>query len=110
VPSFPLSCLAYLSVAVPGSTLGLLWPLMRLSWNQPLGLLGLLLIVGVSASVAASVLAGRLMSWVRTGPIVAGGAAAIALALAGELPPRRSGCSPAAWWCSGSGSVRSTRP
>jgi fucose permease len=84
VPSFPLSCLAYLSVAVPGSTLGLLWPLMRLSWNQPLGLLGLLLIVGVSASVAASVLAGRLMSWVRTGPIVAGGAAAIALALAGE--------------------------
>ena len=25
MPSFPLSCLAYLSVAVPGSTLGLLW-------------------------------------------------------------------------------------
>jgi fucose permease len=84
VPSFPLSCLAYLSVAVPGSTLGLLWPLMRLSWHQPLGLLGLLLIIGVSASVAASVLTGRLLSRVRTGPIVAGGVAAIALALAGE--------------------------
>ena len=84
MPSFPLSCLAYLSVAVPGSTLGLLWPLMRLSWHQPLGLLGLLLIIGVSASVAASVLTGRVLSRVRTGPIVAGGVAAIALALAGE--------------------------
>jgi fucose permease len=84
VPSFRLSCLAYLSVAVPGSTLGLLWPLMRLSWHQPLGLLGLLLIIGVSATAAASVLTGRLMSRVRTGPIVAAGAAAIALALAGE--------------------------
>jgi fucose permease len=84
VPSFPLSCLAYLSVAVPGSTLGLLWPLMRLSWHQPLGLLGLLLIIGVSASVAASVLTGRLLPRVCTGPIVAGGVAGIALALAGE--------------------------
>jgi fucose permease len=84
VPSFPLSCLAYLSVAVPGSTLGLLWPLMRLSWHQPLGLLGALLIIGVSATAAASVLTGRLMSRVRTGPIVAAGAAAIALALAAE--------------------------
>jgi MFS family permease len=84
VPSFRLSCLAYLSVAVPGSTLGLLWPLMRLSWHQPLGLLGALLIIGVSASVLASVLTGRLMPRVRTGPIVAAGAAAIALALAGE--------------------------
>jgi MFS family permease len=79
-----LSCLAYLSVAVPGSTLGLLWPLMRLSWHQPLGLLGALLIIGVSASVLASVLTGRLMPRIRTGPIVAAGAAAIALALAGE--------------------------
>ena len=84
MPSFRLSCLAYLSVAVPGSTLGLLWPLMRLSWHQPLGLLGALLIIGVSATAAASVLTGRLMSRSRTGPIVAAGAAAIALALAGE--------------------------
>ncbi len=84
MPSFPLSCLTYLSVAVPGSSLGLLWPLMRLSWHQPLGLLGLLLIIGVSGSVLASVVTGRLMSRVPTGPIVAGGAAAIALALAGE--------------------------
>ena len=84
MPSFRLSCLAYLSVAVPGSTLGLLWPLMRLSWHQPLGLLGLLLIIGVSASAAASVLTGRLMSRVPTGPIVAASAAAIALALAAE--------------------------
>ena len=38
--SFVLSCLAYLSVAIPSSTLGLLWPSMRLSWHQPLSALG----------------------------------------------------------------------
>jgi fucose permease len=84
VPSFPLSCLAYLTVAVPGSTLGLLWPSIRLSWHQPLGLLGVLLIAGVSASVLASLLTGRLLPRARTGPVVAVGALAIAAALAAE--------------------------
>jgi fucose permease len=71
-------------VAVPGSTLGLLWPLMRLSWHQPLGLLGVLLIGGVSASVLASLLTGRLLPRVGPGPVVAAGSAAVAVALAGE--------------------------
>jgi fucose permease len=84
VPSFPLSCLAYLSVAVPGSTLGLLWPSMRLSWHQPLGMLGVLLIIGVSASVLASVLTGRLLPRARTGPVVAAGTLLISAALAAE--------------------------
>ena len=34
-----LACLAYLSVAVPGSSLGLLWPSMRLSFGAPTGVL-----------------------------------------------------------------------
>ena len=83
-PVFALSCLAYLSVAAPASALGLLWPLMRLTWHQPLGLLGVLMIGGVATSVLASVLTGRLLPRIRTGPLVAAGSAAIALALAGE--------------------------
>jgi hypothetical protein len=71
-------------LAVPGSTLGLLWPLMRLSWHQPLGLLGVLLIGGVSASVLASLLTGRLLPRVGPGPVVAAGSAAIAVALTGQ--------------------------
>jgi fucose permease len=84
VPSFPLSCLTYFSVAVPGATLGLLWPLIRLSWQLPLGLLGVLLIGGVLASVLASLLTGRLLSRIGPGPVLAAGCAAAAVALAGE--------------------------
>ena len=31
MPALLLACVAYLSVALPGSTLGLLWPSIRLS-------------------------------------------------------------------------------
>jgi fucose permease len=82
--SFTLSCVAYLSVAVPGSALGLLWPSIRLSWHQPLGALGLLLMAGVSASVLASLMTGRLLSRLGAGPVVAAGALLPAAALAVE--------------------------
>jgi fucose permease len=49
-----LACLAYLSVALPGSTLGLLWPSIRLSLGQPVGALGILLVSGITASAIAS--------------------------------------------------------
>jgi fucose permease len=82
--SFALACLAYLSVAVPSSALGLLWPSMRLSWHEPLSALGVLLIVGVTASVLASLGAGRLLSRLGAGPMVAAGSVAPAAALAVE--------------------------
>lgn len=37
MPAFLLSCLTYLGVALPGSTLGLLWPSMRMSSHAPVG-------------------------------------------------------------------------
>jgi MFS family permease len=82
VPPFLLVCLAYLSVALPSSTLGLLWPSMRLSFGEPVGALGILLIFGITASVIASVATGRLP--VRTGPLVAAGIMLTAVALAVE--------------------------
>lgn len=82
MPALLLACLAYLSVALPGSTLGLLWPSMRLSFGVPVGALGILLVFGITASVISSAAAGRVS--VRTGPLVAAGTMLVAVALAVE--------------------------
>ena len=82
MPAVLLACLAYLGVALPGSTLGLLWPSMRLSLGQPVGALGILLVPGITASAIASALAGRLR--VSVGLLVAAAALFIALALGAE--------------------------
>ena len=70
VPPFLLACLAYLTVALPGSTLGLVWPSMRLSFHEPLGALGVLLAFGVTASVVSSAATGRILSRVGVGPLL----------------------------------------
>ncbi len=84
MPALRLACLAYLSVALPGSTLGLLWPSMRLSFGEPVGALGFLLAFGITASVIASAATGRILSRVRVGPLLALGIMLSALALAVE--------------------------
>ena len=82
MPALLLACMAYLSVALPASTLGLLWPSMRLSFGQPVGALGILLVFGITASVISSVATGRVR--VRTGLVVAAGTMLIAVALTVE--------------------------
>jgi len=82
VPAFLLACLAYLSVAMPSSAFGLLWPSMRLSFGAPVGALGIVLAPGIGASVIASAVTGRVR--MRTGPLVAAATLLIALALAAE--------------------------
>ena len=82
MPALLLACLAYLSVALPGSTLGLLWPSMRLSFGEPVGALGILLVFGITASVISSAATGRVR--VRTGSLVASGTMLVAVALAVE--------------------------
>ena len=82
MPALLLACVAYLSVALPGSTLGLLWPSIRLSLGQPVGALGILLVPGVVASVVSSAVTGRLR--LSAGPLVAASTLLIALALAAE--------------------------
>ena len=81
---FLLACLAYLTVALPGSTLGLLWPSMRLSFHEPVGALGILLAFGVTASVISSAATGRLLSRAGVGPLLALGTVLTAVALAVE--------------------------
>jgi fucose permease len=84
VSAFVLSCLTYLGVALPGSTLGMLWPSMRISLHEPIGALGIVLACGVAASAASSVATGRLLSRVQAGPLLACGTALVAGALAME--------------------------
>lgn len=87
MPAFRLSCLAYLGVGLPGSSLGLLWPSMRLSFHQPVGALGLALVFGTTASVLSSAAlasgpGGRLLARLGPGLLVAAGTLLVALALA----------------------------
>lgn len=82
MPALLLAGLAYLSVALPSSVFGLLWPSMRLSFGAPVGALGIVLVPGIIASVIASAVTGRVR--VRTGTLVAAATLLVALALAAE--------------------------
>jgi fucose permease len=91
VSVFLLSCLTYLGVALPGSTLGMLWPSMRLSIHEPVGALGIVLVVGVAASAVSSALTGRILSRFPVGSLLAAGTALVGTALAAEA------AAPALW-------------
>jgi fucose permease len=84
VPAFRLACLAYLSVALPSSTLGLLWPSIRVSFHQPVAALGILLAFGITATVIASTITGRLLPRLSAGWLIALGTALTAVALEAE--------------------------
>ncbi len=84
MPPCLLSCITYLGVALPGSTLGMLWPSMRVSFHEPVSALGIVLVAGVAASAVSSTLTGRLLARVPAGPLLAAGSALVAGALAME--------------------------
>ncbi len=84
MPPFVLACLAYLSIALPSSTLGLLWPSMRVSFHQSVGALGVLLVFGVTASVLSSAATGRVLPRLGAGRVLASGTFLSGVALAIE--------------------------
>jgi fucose permease len=84
VLSFRRACLAYLGVALPGSTLGLLWPSMRVTLHQPVSALGIVIASSVAAEVVSSALTGRLLTRVRAGLVLAAATGLSAVALAAE--------------------------
>jgi fucose permease len=81
---FRLACLSYVSLALPGSTLGLLWPPMSRSTHEPLAALGIFIVFGTAASVLAGLATGPLLGRLGVGPVLAGGAALVATALGAE--------------------------
>lgn len=84
MPAFRLACVAYFSVALPSSTLGLLWPSIRVSFQLPVAALGILLAFGITATVIASTITGRLLPRLSAASLVATGTALTAAALAAE--------------------------
>jgi MFS family permease len=90
VLSFRLACLTYLFVAVPGTTLGVLWPSARLDLHEPVGALGVVLVAGTAASVISSVVTGHCVTrlpvslFVAVGTMLTAAASAVE-ALAGSL-------------------------
>lgn len=83
-----LACLLFFAAAMPSSTLGLLWPSIRISIDEPIEALGVLLALGTAASVVASAATGRLLSRLATGWVLAAGGMLVALALVIEAGAR----------------------
>ena len=86
-----LAYLAFFSIALPDSMLGVAWPSMRLSFDQPLSAAGLVPPVGVAAAVVSTIAAPYLAARWGVGRLLAPGTALSAAALAGSaLTPT--------WW------------
>ena len=83
--------LAFFSIALPDSMLGVAWPSMRLAFGQPLSAAGLVPPVGVAAAVVSTIAAPYLAARWGVGRLLAAGTALSAAALAGSaLTPT--------WW------------
>lgn len=83
MPLVVLACLAYVSMALPDSVLGVAWPSMSAGFHQPLGALGLLLAFGIAASVLSSTMTGRILSRTHIGWLLSGSTVLSAVALFG---------------------------
>jgi fucose permease len=91
-----VACLVFFCLALPSSTLGLLWPSIRVDYHEPVAALGVLLVFGVSASVVASVGVGRLLArWSSSGAVLVVGTGLTAVGLEIEA------CTPALWMFGG---------
>jgi fucose permease len=81
-----LAYLAFVSLALPPSMLGVVWPSMRLSFGQPLSAVGLIPPVGVVAGLISTSLAPYLVKRIGVGRILAigtfGSVAALAMSAA----------------------------
>jgi fucose permease len=83
MPVVVLACLAYVSMALPDSVLGIAWPAMSTSFHQPLAALGLLLPFGIGAAVLSSTMTGRILDRTRIGWLLSGSTVLSAVALFG---------------------------
>ena len=76
-----LAYLAFFSIALPDSTLGVIWPSMRLSFDQPTSAAGLVPPVGVAAGLISTSLSGYLVVRLGVGRLLAAGTLLSAAAL-----------------------------
>jgi fucose permease len=73
--------LAFFSIALPDSMLGVAWPSMRLTFGQPIGAAGLVPPIGVAATLISTGLSARLAARLGLGRLLAAGTAVSTAAL-----------------------------
>lgn len=66
----PIIYLGYISLGLPDGTLGVAWPQMYRTLNLPIGLAGVLGIVGLLLSALSGFSSGRVIARFKTGPVV----------------------------------------
>ncbi|MCK5129608.1 MAG: MFS transporter, partial [Clostridiales bacterium] len=62
--------LAFISLGLPDSLLGVTWPAMQLDWNMPLDAVGLVSMFITGSTVISSFLSGRITKKLGTGKLV----------------------------------------
>jgi len=62
--------LAYISLGLPDSVLGIAWPYMRLDFNKPLEMAGFLTIFGTICTALSSIMSGHVLARFGTGRVV----------------------------------------
>jgi fucose permease len=86
-----LAYLAFFSIALPDSTLGVAWPSMRLAFGQPLSAAGIIPPIGVAATLVSTSLAPYLAARFGVGRVLSVGTLLSAAALTGSALS-------ATWW------------
>lgn len=66
----PIIYLGYLSLGLPDGTFGVAWPKMHADLHAPIGLAGLLVVVGTLLSATSGFSSGRVIARFKTGPVV----------------------------------------
>ena len=79
----PLAFLAFVSLGLPDTLLGVAWPSMRATFGRPIEALGVLSTLATAGYLASSLVAGSLLDRLGVGRILALSGAAVTLSLAG---------------------------
>ena len=83
-----LSYLAFFSIALPDSMLGVAWPAMRISFQQPISAAGLVPPLGVAATLVSTASSGYLLYRIGRGRLLVASSllSAVALAVSAASP------------------------
>ncbi|GAB3915687.1 MFS transporter [Microlunatus endophyticus] len=83
-----LACLAFFSLALPDSMLGVSWPSMRIDFGESVSAAGLVPPVGIAANLVSTILTGRLVARLGVGRLLTAGAVLSTISLlVGGLSP-----------------------
>ena len=80
---FLLAYLAFVSLGLPDTVLGVAWPSLRAGFGLPQSALGAVLAAGMTGYFVSGIVAGGLMNWLGVGGLLAASSGVVTLALLG---------------------------